>query len=145
MKNSNPADFLKQTLISKTAQKAEKNTDSVADDDFDIVDVVPIPMHGDRMVRLRTLEEALNDFDPSGDALDDSVDGPVMGYFVQVKPRTVRPAPKQEPFETSFEPSVEMSLRSMASAAFLTLLMAASYSIIRIWPRFAVFTAICLY
>jgi type IV pilus assembly protein PilF len=93
MKNSNPTDFLKQTLINKTSNK----TDSVADDDFDIVDVVPIPMHGDRMVRLRTLEEALNDFDPNTDALDDSPGNSVMGYFVQVKPRTARPAAPTEP------------------------------------------------
>jgi tetratricopeptide (TPR) repeat protein len=79
MKNSKSSDFLKQTLVNKT--------DMNSSEDFDIIDVVPIPMHGDRMVRLRTLEEALNDFDQSGD----SAELPTMGYFVQVKPRT---APK---------------------------------------------------
>jgi Flp pilus assembly protein TadD len=75
MKDSKPTDFLKQTLAKKTEMKS--------DDEFDIVDVVPIPMHGDRIVRLRTLEEALIDFDQTGE----SSELPVMGYFVQVKPR----------------------------------------------------------
>jgi type IV pilus assembly protein PilF len=111
MKNSNPTDFLKQTLINKKSSQ----TDSVADDDFDIVDVVPIPMHGDRMVRLRTLEEALSDFDPNGEALDDSAGNSVMGYFVQVKPRTARPAAKA-PEEPAFEPSIQV--RPSAPASF---------------------------
>jgi tetratricopeptide (TPR) repeat protein len=33
--------------------------------DIDVVDIVPIPTHGDRMVRMRTLEEALDDFNQS--------------------------------------------------------------------------------
>lgn len=88
MKNSNPSDFLKQTLINKTSSK----DGAEASDDFDIIDVVPIPMHGDRMVRLRTLEEALNDFDQTGEIKTDSAGAPVMGYFVQVKPRVAKPA-----------------------------------------------------
>src|SRR5258708_3550594 len=48
--------------------------------DLDVIDIVPIPMSGDRMVRLRTLEEALDDFShpESSEA---------VGYLIQVKPR----------------------------------------------------------
>jgi type IV pilus assembly protein PilF len=70
------------------------------------------------MVRLRTLEEALNDFDPSGDALNDSAGNSVMGYFVQVKPRTAQTAAKKtvtnEPAVT-FEPSVKVQPASASS------------------------------
>jgi type IV pilus assembly protein PilF len=100
MKNSKPTDFLKQTLINKSDIKSE--------DEFDIVDVVPIPMHGDRMVRLRTLEEALNDFDQIGE----SDEHPLMGYFVQVKPRG-RAASPTEPTPTpsdSYSDSLSDSL-----------------------------------
>lgn len=34
--------------------------------DFDLADVVPIPMQGDRLVRLRAIEEALMEFESSG-------------------------------------------------------------------------------
>ena len=46
---------------------------------YEIVDAIPIPMRGDRMVRLRTLQEALEDFESTDD--DQTV-----GYFVQIKP-----------------------------------------------------------
>ncbi len=105
MKNSNPSDFLKHTLINK--------------DDFDIVDVVPIPMHGDRMVRLRTLEEALNDFDPTGGALGDSAGSPIMGYFVQVKTRTTRPTPPQEPVIEKALPT-EKAPQTVADSIYLS-------------------------
>jgi tetratricopeptide (TPR) repeat protein len=42
------------------------------DNQIDVVEVVPVPSHGDRLVRLRTLEDALEDFD---------------GYLVKIKPR----------------------------------------------------------
>jgi type IV pilus assembly protein PilF len=109
MKNSNPSDFLKQTLINKTASKAENE----ASGDFDIIDVVPIPMHGDRMVRLRTLEEALNDFDPTGETKTDSAGAPVMGYFVQVKPRVAKPA---APAEKALDPELPATPAAKAAA-----------------------------
>ncbi|OFZ21465.1 MAG: hypothetical protein A2X94_08125 [Bdellovibrionales bacterium GWB1_55_8] len=52
---------------------------SLKRENLDVLDIVPIPKQGDRMVRLRTLEEALDDFDRSDDA------GEVMGYLVQLK------------------------------------------------------------
>jgi tetratricopeptide (TPR) repeat protein len=44
-----------------------------------LVDIVPLPASGDRMVRLRTLEEMLEEFDSDAEGS--------VGYFVQVKPR----------------------------------------------------------
>lgn len=50
-------------------------------DQFDVVEVLPVPSHGDRMVRLRTLEELLQDFD---------------GFLVKMRPKqevdTIEPA-----------------------------------------------------
>jgi len=114
MKNSNPSDFLKKTLISKTSG----NTEAEGADDFDIVDVVPIPMHGDRMVRLRTLEEALNDFDQSGD----STNLPVMGYFVQVKPRAQAASPAPQAAQTApaaLGSPIERAPQSVADGIYL--------------------------
>lgn len=47
-------------------------------DALELVDIVPVPMHGDRMVRLRTLEEALEDFSGENGA---------ASYLIQVKAR----------------------------------------------------------
>ena len=45
---------------------------------YDVVDLVPIPARGDKMVRIRTLEDALEDFDNlSG--------GETVSYLVQVR------------------------------------------------------------
>jgi tetratricopeptide (TPR) repeat protein len=58
----------------------------------ELVDLIPIPAQGDRMVRLRTLEEALSEFDQSGDG--------TLGYLIQVKPvrrETRRPHTGSEP------------------------------------------------
>jgi hypothetical protein len=46
--------------------------------DLELVDIVAIPQHADRMVRLRTLKEVIEDFD--GPGCEDMV-----GYFVQVR------------------------------------------------------------
>jgi tetratricopeptide (TPR) repeat protein len=52
----------------------------------ELIDLIPIPPQGDRMVRLRTLEEALSEFDQLG---DDAV-----SYLIQLKPlRSPRQAP----------------------------------------------------
>ena len=45
---------------------------SLQTSNYDLIDVVPIPASSDRMVRLRTLEDALQDFD---------------GYLIQIRPR----------------------------------------------------------
>lgn len=47
---------------------------------YSVVDLVPIPARGDRMVRMRTLEEALDDF-------EQSQSGEVINYLVQVRPK----------------------------------------------------------
>ena len=46
---------------------------------YDLVDLIPIPVHGDRMVRFRTLQEALEDFD--ADAGSETI-----SYLIQVRP-----------------------------------------------------------
>ena len=47
---------------------------------YDIVDLLPIPNRGDRMVRMRTLEEALEEFD--------TADSESISYLVQIKPKS---------------------------------------------------------
>ncbi len=56
--------------------------------DFDIVGITAIPAHSDRMIRLRTLQEMLEDFEEfrSNDTID---------YLLQIKPR--RQQPQQQP------------------------------------------------
>ncbi len=49
--------------------------------DLDLVDIVAIPQHGDPMVRLRTLEEALEEFS-HGERKEGTI-----GYLIQVKPK----------------------------------------------------------
>jgi tetratricopeptide (TPR) repeat protein len=68
-------------------------------ENFDIVDVVPIPMTGDRMIRLRTLEEAISDFDSDTES---------VGYFVQMRPRN-RSTAAPTAATASREPSLDMS------------------------------------
>ncbi len=45
---------------------------------YDLVDLIPIPTHGDRMVRFRTLQEALDDFDVN--PTENTV-----GYLIQIR------------------------------------------------------------
>ena len=72
----------------------------------DIVDIVPIPRHGDRMVRLRTLEEALEDFDGNDAAL---------GYLIHVKPAAAS-APASTQVSARTNASVESSPNDPAAA-----------------------------
>lgn len=53
---------------------------------YDMLDLVPIPNRVDRMVRLRTLEEALSDFD-----------GETISYLVQVRARSRTEAQTKTP------------------------------------------------
>ena len=55
-------------------------------DAFDIVDLVQIPAKADRMVRMRTLEDALDDFDGHGPANE------TVGYLLQVRARRQNPS-----------------------------------------------------
>jgi tetratricopeptide (TPR) repeat protein len=47
------------------------------------VDLVPVPARGDRMVRIRTLEEALEEYDHEGSE--------TLSYLVQLRPARVQP------------------------------------------------------
>ena len=66
------------------------------------VEVVPIPTHGDRMVKLRTLQEALAEFDSEN----------TVHYLIQIK----TPAQKAAPTPIPHEPSLDLrGTRSRAS------------------------------
>ena len=54
--------------------------------EIDLVDIVPIPTAGDRMVRLRTLEEALEDFQSQESSPDEDT-SEALSYLIQVRPR----------------------------------------------------------
>ncbi len=56
--------------------------------DFDIVGIVPIPAHSDRMVRLRTLQEIIEDFEESNHS-------GAIEYLLQVKPKQQQPVVEQ--------------------------------------------------
>jgi len=62
----------------ETIQKAL--SDQLLHGSVDLVDIVPIPKHGDRMVRLQTLQEALEEFENTA-----SAEG-TIGYLIQVRP-----------------------------------------------------------
>jgi tetratricopeptide (TPR) repeat protein len=63
-----------------------KDQQSLDLENFDIVEVVPIPATGDRMIRLRTLEEAIDDFDEES-----------VSYIVQMRRKVeAAPAPQTE-------------------------------------------------
>jgi tetratricopeptide (TPR) repeat protein len=53
--------------------------------DFDIVGVIPVPSHGDRMMRHRTLQEMI-------DELQETKEQGTLEYIVQIKPRLPAPA-----------------------------------------------------
>lgn len=74
--------------IQETLEKQLRGTGA------ELVDLIPIPPQGDRMVRLRTLEEALSEFDQTGEG--------AVGYLIQVKPS--RPKQKTPP---PFQPEVQ--------------------------------------
>jgi tetratricopeptide (TPR) repeat protein len=75
--------------MNDTPSVAELLGQQLRQNDYDLFDIVPIPATADRDVRLRTLEEALHDFD--GDANS----GELQQYLVQVKPKRSR-APQQD-------------------------------------------------
>jgi tetratricopeptide (TPR) repeat protein len=65
------------TSISQSLRDIIKNRLSA---EFDW-DIVPVPAHGDKMVRLRTLEEALEEFEGEPDAQE------LQRYLIQIKPK----------------------------------------------------------
>jgi tetratricopeptide (TPR) repeat protein len=72
--------MIEETIRTALAQAVERFQ---ADNSQLAADLVPIPMQGDRAVRLRTLEEMLEEFDlANGDP-----EARVVGYFVQLKRR----------------------------------------------------------
>jgi tetratricopeptide (TPR) repeat protein len=73
MKDTHPAI---QSLIQSALGR------SLGEEGYDVIDLIPIPSRGDKMVRIRTLEEVLDDFDRFS---DDSGEGDTIGYLIQVK------------------------------------------------------------
>lgn len=57
---------------------------------FDIVGLIPIPPHGDRMVRLSTLQEILEEFEESGGGSG------TVEYLLQIRPRPAQTPPTQK-------------------------------------------------
>lgn len=81
---------------------------------YDLVDLISIPSHGDRMVRVRTLQEALEEFDGT-----DS--GDMVSYVVQVRPKskTVEIVTVQESATASAPAEALEAVEENLSAAFL--------------------------
>ncbi|MGK5084502.1 tetratricopeptide repeat protein [Bdellovibrionota bacterium FG-1] len=65
--------------------------------ELDLIDVVAIPQNGDRMVRLRTLEEALDDFHSNNSS-------ETVSYLIQVKPSD-GPMAAKKPSATTASPT----------------------------------------
>ncbi|MGZ6333357.1 MAG: tetratricopeptide repeat protein [Bdellovibrionota bacterium] len=70
----------------------------------DLIGVIPIPSTGDRLVRLRTLEEILEEFDQSDSSREST------GYFVQI-------GPKRASAETELPPSLAAVAAGPAESA----------------------------
>ena len=66
-------------LIEKTLKR------QLEADGYDLVDLVQIPNTGDRMVRIQTLEEALQEFDQGGPE-------DMTGFLIHVRPKSKAPA-----------------------------------------------------
>jgi tetratricopeptide (TPR) repeat protein len=78
---------------------------------FEIVNAVQVPVMGDRQVRLRTLEEAIEDLMTARDSISEETaarEG-IQGYFIQVKPKS---APKA----TTASPSPAAPAQNAATA-----------------------------
>lgn len=54
--------------------------------DFELLGILPIPPHRDLMVRMRTLQEMIEEF-------EDSDGGDSLGYFIQIRARQFSPSP----------------------------------------------------
>jgi tetratricopeptide (TPR) repeat protein len=75
--------------------------------EFEIIDAIPVPLMGDRLVRLRTLEEAIEDLM----ATDENKGEDVHGYFIQVRPKVrpqPTPSPVTDPTDVANEPNIEL-------------------------------------
>ncbi len=73
---------------------------------YDIVDLVPIPARVDRMVRIRTLEDTLDEFDRNSEQ-------ETMGYLIQVRPKSA-PKSKAPTAQTSASASVSSTAATAA-------------------------------
>jgi tetratricopeptide (TPR) repeat protein len=68
--------------------------------DFDVVGIVPIPAHNDKMIRLRTLQDMLDDFEEShGDQ--------TMDYLIQLKPKKQASPEIRQENDNSFQSTQE--------------------------------------
>ena len=55
--------------------------ENLGSEGYDLIDVVPIPSRGDRMLRLRTLQEILDDYDSNAPQHG-------SGYFIHIRPKS---------------------------------------------------------
>src|SRR5689334_1424915 len=71
--------------------------------DFDIVGIVPIPTHGDRMVRLRTLQEMIEEFEEANGQ-------GTIEYLLQIKPRRATPSAPPKNDVAPVKPAIQESI-----------------------------------
>jgi len=69
---------------------AEALGKQLSQSNYDVVDIVPIPAHGDRMLKLRTLEEILEEFESAESS-------GMVGYVLQIKPKRTSSAAAAAP------------------------------------------------
>lgn len=77
-----------QEVLSKQLHQSE----------FDLIGIVPIPTHNDKMVRLRTLQEVLEDFDETNE-------GETIECLLQLRPKKARPQAPPSAHETAVTPT----------------------------------------
>jgi len=66
---------------------------------FDLTDLVPVPLQGDRIMRIRTLEEAFDGF------LNEPHSGEDISYIVKIRPRKINLSDTAQPPISSVEGS----------------------------------------
>jgi tetratricopeptide (TPR) repeat protein len=82
--------------------------------EVDLLEIVSVPTHGDKMVRLRTLEEALEDFDATHER-DNDGGAETVSYLIQVKKSSK--AKKKKASSMVAAPSSAVSAQELQGAA----------------------------
>lgn len=77
---------------------------------LELVDLVPVPKHGDRMVKFRTVQECLNDFEALGEEESSQT------YLVHVRKRPPAPQTSSVSMEPDSEAPAERNARSSLSS-----------------------------
>ncbi|MDR3608846.1 MAG: tetratricopeptide repeat protein [Oligoflexia bacterium] len=86
--------------------------------EYEIVHSVEVPVMGDRLVRLQTLEEAIQDLITARNAIsaETAAREGIQGFFIQVKPKkTPATAPAQTPADPAAKPPTPVNSEPKAS------------------------------